>query len=262
MKLNTSNAGLSDIEFERRKWDRVNAQRKEPREGYECKLCGNKEGLHRVDEKGNPEFIPCKCRQTRDNIRRMRKSGLQDVITKYALKEFEAKEDWQKNMLDMANEFLENPACGSWFFLGGQPGSGKTHICTGIVRELLYAGKDVRYLEWRGWIESLRGKMGKYDYEEFLNEYTRAEVLYIDDLFKGSDPPTKYEQQIAYMLINERYISPKLITIISCEYSPNHLIDIDEAMGSRIWERSKKFSLYIKPDETKNYRTQDVVRTV
>lgn len=249
---------LSEREFEQRKCDRLNAQRKEPREGYECKLCGNKEGLYRIDETGHQSFTYCKCKTTRDNIRRLRKSGLQDVITKYALNKFIAAEDWQKNMLDKANEFLKNPDCGSWFFVSGQPGCGKTHICTGIVRELLYAGKDVRYLEWRGWVESLRAKMGKYDYEDFLNEYTHAEVLYIDDLFKDSNQPTKYEQQLAYMLINERYISPKLITIISCEYSPASLIKIDEAMGSRIWEMSKKFGLYIEPDKTKNYRTKDI----
>ena len=46
--------------------------------------------------------------------------------------------------------------------------------------------------------------------------------------------------------------TPKKLTIISSECTIDDILDIDEAVGGRIFERAKAFSL--KPDKRRNYR--------
>ena len=63
--------------------------------------------------------------------------------------------------------------------------------------------------------------------------------MYIDDLFKGS--VTSADINLAYEIINARYGVKELRTIISTERSMQNIIGIDEALGSRIYQRSKNF---------------------
>ena len=37
----------------------------------------------------------------------------------------------------------------AWFFVGGQSGCGKTHICTALVGGFIKLGFSVRYLVWQ-----------------------------------------------------------------------------------------------------------------
>ncbi len=47
------------------------------------------------------------------------------------------------------------------------------------------------------------------------------------------------QQFNAFDLLNARYIKPSLVTIISSEWTISRVLDWDEAIGSRIAERSK-----------------------
>ena len=47
------------------------------------------------------------------------------------------------------------------------------------------------------------------------------------------------------------------MTIFSCELPIRTLIEIDEAVGSRIAERSKAYYLYIAKDIEKNWRLKN-----
>ena len=83
-----------------------------------------------------------------------------------------------------------------------------------------------------------------------IDRFKKAEVLYIDDLFKtgrnpdGSEPkPTAADINAAFEIINYRYNNPALLTIISSELNEDELLDIDEAVGGRIFERSKSISI-------------------
>ena len=73
-------------------------------------------------------------------------------------------------------------------------------------------------------------------YNKMMNRYKSARVLFIDDLFKGKI--TDSDVNIMFELINHRYFN-NLPVIISSECSVGRLLDVDEALGSRLVEMTK-----------------------
>lgn len=236
-------------------------------DGYECKLCRNKGFLVRAvqTESGYWETVSrdCKCAEIRRTIKRMEKSGLKNIIRDYTFSKYDDTEAWQKTIKAAAMEYAKNPS--GWFFIGGQTGAGKTHICTAICREFLLSGKSVKYMLWRDDIVKIKGCANDAQaYSKLIDEYKRVEVLYIDDLFKTGKGPDGSKQQptgadinAAFEILNYRYNDPKLVTIVSSECTVNDILDIDEAVGGRIFEKAKVFSL--SRDRRKNYRLRGAV---
>jgi DNA replication protein DnaC len=193
----------------------------------------------------------------------MKRSGLKDIIKDYTFDKFEDPEPWQKAIKKAAMEYAKNPE--GWFFLGGQSGAGKTHLCTAICREFLLAGKRVRYMLWRDDVVKIKGAVtDSEEYCKMIDEFKRVDVLYIDDLFKTGkaadnsvQKPTGADINVAFEIINFRYNNPSLLTIISSELTEDELIDIDEAIGGRIYERAKAFTIGKSRD--RNYRIKKAV---
>lgn len=223
-------------------------------DGYECGICRNKGYVVKVDE----TYLVCsrcRCMDARSAIRRLRSSGLKDVIRRYTFENYQAMEPWQKTIKEAAMEYAQNPQ--GWFALCGQSGCGKTHLCTAICRELLLAGKNVRYMLWRD--EIVRIKQGGEDQQRILEDFKTVQVLYIDDLFKSGDArPTPADVNYAFEILNYRYNCPELITILSSELTEDELLDVDEAVGGRIYERARAYT--IGRSREKNYRLRKAVR--
>lgn len=223
--------------------------------GYNCEHCHNK-GYVAVVEDDAVKVAPCRCLKLRRCIRLFNQSG---INPEYDLKNYKATEPWQKDLLDTAYRFLENPK--SWLYMGGQVGCGKSHICTGIVRELLRRGIPARYMLWRD--EAVKLKACVNDTEEYMaliEPLKNVEVLYIDDFFKAGSVPTTADINLAFELINARY-NRKLVTLISSEYYIDELSDqVDEAIGSRIFERARGFIKNIGRVPERNYRLKDIAR--
>jgi DNA replication protein DnaC len=234
-------------------------------DGYDCKICRNKGVImDLVEEDGSLHRVSreCRCVATRNSIMRMRRSGLKNIITEYTFDKFETGEEWQKTIKDAAVAYAKEPQ--GWFFIGGQSGCGKTHICTAICREFLLNGKEVIYMLWRDDVVKVKGAVNDHEvYGDLIEKYKKAGVLYIDDLFKtGKGPdgatqrPTGADVNVAFEILNYRYNS-KMPTVISSECTIADLLDIDEALGGRIAETAKVFSL--KPDRSRNYRLKKAV---
>ena len=70
-------------------------------------------------------------------------------------------------------------------------------------------------------------------YSRLLTPFKTVPVLYIDDLFKteAGKLPTTADVNIAFEIINHRYINPDYITVISTEKTMDELIAIDEAVA-------------------------------
>lgn len=252
-------------EYEQLKADGLNATEgdRHLQDGYHCAVCKNKGYVVNVVEDDDGYFhqtiCDCKCVPIRQSIMRMKRSGLKNIIADYTFEKFEAVASWQRQMKSAAQEFVKNPE--GWFFVGGQVGCGKTHICTAICRELLLAGKSVRYMLWRDDVVKLKANVTDAEtYQRLIDEYKNAEVLYIDDLFKtgksnNHEPqkPTSADINIAFEIVNYRYGDPGKITIFSTELTMDELLDIDEATGSRIYERSE--AITVGKSRKRNYRT-------
>lgn len=222
---------------------------------YDCQACKNK-GYIAFLRDGVFTLKRCACDGVRRSYRRIRMSGLSGVIEQYTFDRYIASEPWQELAKEKAMGYLENPN-GQWFYFGGAVGCGKTHLCTAITSGFMQQGKTALYMLWRD--EIMRLKLGMKDEQFYSSEiarYKTVDVLYIDDLFKTEQGrnPTQADVNTAFEIINYRYMNPQLITVFSSERLIDELLGIDEAVGSRIYQRAKQSCINIKPDRSKNYR--------
>ena len=116
-------------------------------------------------------------------------------------------------------------------------------------------GVDVRYMLWRD--ISVRAKAlvnDEAEYKRLVDPLKTVRCLYIDDLFKTGkgQEPTTGDVNLAFEILNNRYNDEKKLTIISTERDIEQLLNIDEAVGSRVYERSRDF--YLQLSGKKNWR--------
>lgn len=260
---------MTPLEWERAKADSFNTSygTRNEEDGYDCEICRNKAIIAKVktyeDGSFRTVYTPCKCEEIRLSIMRMKRSGLKDIIKDYTFEKFQDTEPWQKSIKAAAMEYANDPK--GWFFLGGQSGAGKTHLCTAICRKFLLEGRRVKYMLWRDDIVKIKGSVtDSEEYGKLIDQYKLVDVLYIDDLFKTGkavdnsvQKPTGADINVAFEIINYRYNNPHLLTIISSELSEDELLDIDEAIGGRIYERAK--SITIGKSRDRNYRIKKAV---
>lgn len=266
---NNPYAGMSWLDIQKLKCEEYNKSKGFQGEidGYDCKKCLNRGDFAEMRFTNNDwyEIHPvCSCMAIRKTILRLLKSGLKNIIKDYTFDKYEASEPWQQQIKNKAVEYTKSPD--GWFFIGGQSGAGKTHICTAIAGYFLQNGKQVSYMLWRDEITKLKACITDADkYAELINGFKKIDVLYIDDLFKngkGADgkviQPTASDIQIAFEILNYRVNNKELITIISSERTIYDLLAIDEALGGRISEMSfnRGFGFNINSDKKKNYRTK------
>lgn len=261
---------LTPKEREQQKVDAYNATTGEldKEDGYNCDICKNKGHVAIVTHNEQFDYymealLACKCCRIRNAIRRLNRSGLKARVKDCTFERYEAQESWQRTIKAKAQEFAAGGG-DDWFFIGGQSGAGKTHICTAAAIAKLKQGKELRYMEWREEVPKIKASITEAaKYAEMMHELKTVDLLYIDDLFKngrGADGnialPTAADINLAFEIINYRCNQPHLITIISSERTLSELVEIDEAVAGRIAQRSKKngFCINLKKDANKNYR--------
>ena len=224
--------------------------------GYDCKECLNRGDFMYIELEHGVIYQrtrPCKCRNIRRNLQRLESSGLKNAEYQ-TFDSFEAAEDWQIRMKNIALDYAAHPE--GWLFFGGQVGCGKTHLCTAVCARLIQQGHNVLYVTWPDRVTRLKALVNDCaEYEKELRRLKTAEILYLDDFFKPAQDaaPSAADIKLAYDLINYRYIN-RMPTIISSERSSIDLINIDEATGTRIYDLSKRHGMTIMQDGKRNYR--------
>ena len=233
---------------------------------YDCEKCKNKGIIYYRAENGEELFRDCDCLKIRESIRLVEKSGLKNVLKKYTFGTFKTDTEFTRHIYAKAQAFLKEIEKSTdevkWFYFGGQVGCGKTHICTAIVGELLTKqNKPTLYMQWREDVTNLKANvMNAYEYEGKMKAFKTVDVLYIDDLFKTEKgkTPTTADINIAFEILNYRYNQKDLITVISSEKTAFDLLEIDEAIASRIVENARDFRVDVKNDKTKNFRLRNL----
>lgn len=211
----------------------------------DCGICRNKGNVAEATDRGLV-LRECECMARRRSLRRIKQSGLADALDACTMDKYKTVKDWQKDAKAAAQRYIERGR-GKWFVMSGCPGSGKTHLCTAICGELLKKNIEVRYMLWRSEAPRLKALIGdREEYERIMRQYSECDVLYIDDFFKGTI--TEADINLAFELLNNRYISRGAGTIISSEQNIQQLIDIDEAIGSRIAERAAGYLIETPKD--------------
>ena len=205
----------------------------------DCPKCKNRGWIAYNDGDG-VVYERCDCMPKRRALRGIRESGLSALLEDYRLDNYETPEPWQESALAKARQYAGDPGKG-WFYIYGSPGTGKSHLCTGICGALLESGHDVRYMLWRDVSRELKAVVNDTAFNELAAPYKRCAVLYIDDFLKGGMGDA--DKRLAFELLNSRYNSRRP-TLISSELSIDAVPDWDEAIGSRIYERAKGYVIH------------------
>lgn len=194
----------------------------------------------------------CECLNDKNENRKAQNSGTQPLLQK-TFENFMASSPWQKGIKSLAEE---NAKGKDWFFIGGQSGAGKTHICSAITNYQFRNRIQVNYMIWNDQINELKN----FEDNTMMEKLKRVECLYIDDLFKkprgqnGLPNLSTPDIDKTWKLLNFRYLN-KLKTIISSELNLEEVLKIDESMGSRIKEAAGKFIISVNGNE-RNLRLQ------
>lgn len=206
----------------------------------DCPKCRNK-GWVAYNDGDSIAYEKCDCMSHRAALKRIRKSGLSALLEDYRLDNYETPEPWQESALAKARQYTENPGA-HWLYIFGSPGTGKSHLCTGICGALLETGQGVRYMLWRDESRDLKAIVNdSAAYNTVMYDLKSADILYIDDFLKGGTGDA--DKRLAFELLNSRYNSRRP-TLISSELSINNVLDWDEAIGSRIYERAKGYVIH------------------
>lgn len=229
------------------------------RDGLNCPACRNRGFVYALTEEGDVVARPCECLRKRETLKKIRASGLEQFIGAYTFDRFETPEAWQRELKERAMAFCRD-ADARWFYVGGQVGSGKTHLCTAICADCIEKGLDVRYMLWAEQSKRLKALVNDgRAYAQALNEYKQAPVLYIDDFLKVRQgaAPSDGDLNLAFELINARLLLPEAVTVISSEKTLTEAMDYDEATFSRIFQQCGRYQAAITHDRSRNYRLRE-----
>lgn len=227
---------------------------KEQKNSYSCDIC--KDTTWIFDDTGKV-IDRCRCYEIIKVREQWEASGLKTDDLDKTFKSYEPWNNLTKNMKGVTTNYylrfkdIEKTKHNS-ILLCGQPGAGKTHLSIALANNFIKKdSKRVVYMPYRSVITNLKQNiLDKEYYKRIVSRYQIAEILLIDDLYKGKVNET--DINIMFEIINHRYIN-KLPIICSTEYLVEEMLSFDEAIGSRIYEMAKDFIVEIKGQEN-NYR--------
>lgn len=254
---------MTPEEYEQQRCDWANATVGNLNEydGYNCDICKNKGVVYVLQDNPYSKYKvmvqkACKCSSVRATLRRAKKSGLNNILSDYTFDKYEVTEDWQRVIKEKAQMFCKDDNA-HWFYIGGQTGAGKTHICTAISAYYIKHGKDCRYMLWRDDAVKIKAVVNDFEkYQELIEPLKKVDVLYIDDYLKVQDgaTPTTADINLAFELLNYRLLDKDKITIISSELTMPRALELDEATNGRIYQQAGNYKINIDRDFNKNYR--------
>lgn len=225
-----------------------------------CPLCNGTGVIIKRDEKYQDSIISCKCQELEKVKRKWKAAGINPEQTKHTFGSYIPYNRITEIAKDTAIEYyknfdqIKNARYNSIAFLG-QVGSGKTHLTIALAVNFFQNKKiPVSYMPYRNVITSIKQNMlDKEYYIKLMSKYQTAKVLLIDDLFKGKI--TDSDKNIMFEIINHRYLN-YLPIIVSSEFTAERLLDFDEAVGSRIIQMCKDYTVEIRGKEN-NYRLRE-----
>lgn len=229
------------------------------RKKYKCDIC---QDVGMVLNSQTGAYRKCECRLNKEMQKLWEKSGLK---TENNTKTFGSFETWNDDAVMMKKKAIEyyksfqqiqNDRVNSIMLLGAS-GSGKTHLSLALANNFIEKKKKrVVYMSYRDIVSKLkRCATDEVETEKITKQYRNAEILLIDDLFKGKI--TDSDINIAFELINYRYIN-YLPVMISSELSIKKLSEIDMAIAGRLVEMSGKYRYEVK-DINSNYRLKGLL---
>jgi DNA replication protein DnaC len=229
---------------------------------YECDRCKDEEGYIVKDENGYEKWRWCEWCHEKKKIRRLFKfSRITEEFQRLDFHNFtlEGRPSLVHQAYECAKAYVEDfkeieKTRKNSIALLGVPGCGKTHLLMAISNNLMRKGVGVLYFPWVEGFNELKDNLG--DLDDRVRHMQRVPVLFIDDLFKGRKNPTDFQLEQLFAIINYRYLN-HLPILVSSERDIDQICDIDEGIGSRIYEMCKHYTVVLRGQPNLNYRLED-----
>lgn len=213
-----------------------------------CGICGGTGYI--ITSKVPLTVKKCDCQRGAVNEMRLKKLGLLEQCGNCTFESFKTAESWQKSVKELAESYVETG--GGWFYIGGQSGAGKTHICVAIIQRLAERSGRLEYFRWVADGKRLKALATDAERTNELDRYKAADILYIDDFLKTA--PTEADKSLAFELLGAAYEGKQRV-IISSERPLPALNEWDEAIAGRIREKCHGFWITLTGKE-KNQRAK------
>ena len=192
--------------------------------------------------------------------KRIARSGITEAFKECRFDRFDTWNDKAAGAKKIAEDYIldfevsQKQTAGNSLLLVGGVGSGKTMLGVCVLNALLDKGIRVLYAPYRDMVLELKANVtDDEDYNRALTRYTSPTVLFLDDLYKGA---TANDPKYVYDIVNARYLARKPL-IVTSELFADKLLDIDEAVGSRILQMAKGY-IYELRGSGLNYRLRGI----
>ena len=121
---------------------------------------------------------------------RMEHNGLKDRLKNSRFETFDISNEWQRQARAKVVKYTQSVLAGStdWLYIGGQSGSGKSHLCLSVVNVLFNYEQMVWCESYPQMINTLTSRSyGERSDEakQLLKTVKNEPILYIDDFLKG-----------------------------------------------------------------------------
>jgi DNA replication protein DnaC len=224
---------------------------------YKCDKCRDTGWLLIHQKKAAPLAVSCHCRELQKLKAQWSSAGLNSEDNSYTFNNFVVWNEAAKKAKNTAAAYYKDfteiaSGRNNSILFSGQVGSGKTHLSVALALNFMKKNVRVVYMPYRDVITKVKQSMLDDEYyRKTISKFQTCEVLLIDDLFKGKI--SESDINIIFEIINYRYLN-RLPLIVSTEFTVDHLLSIDEAIGSRIYEMCRNYVVEIEKSRDNNYR--------
>lgn len=256
---------VKELEEKKKSFDRIDYKINEYNNSenselaFLCHKCKGK-GLIAYRSNNDLAFKKCSCYNRLNSFKKLKRLGLSHVVKDAGdIKDLPESEEWEKKTKRIILEYLNNHNYEYSIYLGGQSGSGKTTKGTQIIKYLIsetIEENKVLTFEYFSWDTRWRELVFDNDKYALIKALQETDILFLDDFFRHTNLKiSDAEKEVAKQVLDWRYTN-KMQTIITSELYLKEIIQLDEALGSRIKEMCdyNKYVINIARDSSRNYR--------
>lgn len=207
----------------------------------ECKSCADT-GWKHVTRGGYSAVERCHCFGTRLGRSLTATCGIPEAFLDKRLETFKADTTGLKNTLNVVRHYLRTFPSGTppGLIIGGECGSGKTHIAVGIIRALVSKGVEAKFFDCQALLENIRLAIDEPGGIEssFIQAAIEPNVVVLDDL--GGRRPSEWVHDTIFAILVERFNRnrPTIITTSTSDEvfglaQPENAIRLIEQIGAR-----------------------------